>query len=401
MLLRELCRNSSFVSSWSRLILIQTRRLTLSATCFEPSDCYSLLGVKFNAEQKEIKEQFYKLSKEYHPDLNKEESSLKKFKEIAEAYEILSNPETRKEYDKKMGFRIRNPGNSGAGGPREPGHYTYTDDTGSHVRYPGMKGEFRNGRYVDDNPQEYRHIHYDLDPEKMEKIWKRYKKRWDRVDEIEKERVMLEKKLRFRKLMDEKRERMFKNLMSNEEREEFMFRIRLHRPDAVEDFDINDVKNGSKPSEEKGHHNPFNQHQESPKKNQAKDEEFERSTRDILKKHFGVSDEELDRLDIGAEMNHKKPKSEKEEIPRDEFFEGLKTSDDATSWRDFLLKAKNRSTERWNKLRNDRIESPQTSKKYNIGPPQAEDNFGAKLVVVLLLAAAIMGYSEKNNNIDK
>ena len=34
-----------------------------------------------------------------------------------------------------------------------------------------MKGEFRNGRYVDDNPQEYRHIHYDLDPEKMEKIW--------------------------------------------------------------------------------------------------------------------------------------------------------------------------------------------------------------------------------------
>ena len=47
------------------------------------------------------------MSKEYHPDLNKEESSLKKFKEIAEAYEILSNPETRKEYDKKMGFRIR------------------------------------------------------------------------------------------------------------------------------------------------------------------------------------------------------------------------------------------------------------------------------------------------------
>ena len=186
---------------------------------------------------------------------------------------------------------------------------------------------------------------------KIRFLQKRYKKRWDRVDEIEKERVMLEKKLRFRKLMDEKRERMFKNLMSNEEREEFMFRIRLHRPDAVEDFDINDIKNGSKPSEEKGHHNPVNQHQESPKKNQAKDEEFERSTRDILKKHFGVSDEELDRLDIGAEMNHKKPKSENEERPRDEFFEGLKTSEDATSWRDFLLKAKNRSTERWNKLR--------------------------------------------------
>jgi len=368
-----------------------------SATCFEPSDCYSLLGVKFNADQKEIKEQFYKLSKEYHPDLNKEESSLKKFKEIAEAYEILSNPEKRKEYDKKLGFRIRNPGSSGTGGP---GQYNYTDDTGAHVRYPGMKGEFRNGRFVDDSPQEFRHIHYDLDPEKMEKIWKRYKKRWDRVDEIEKEKLLLEKKLRFRQLMDEKRERMFKNLMSEEEKEEFMFRIRLHRPDAVEDFDVSGIKNNSKPDENKGNQEPFNSHQESQRKNKARDEEFERSTRDILKNHFGVSDEELDRLDIGAEVKHKNTESEKVEKHADDFYAGLKTSQDATSWRDFLLKAKKRSTERLNKLRNDRIESPQTSKKYNISP-QAEDNFGAKLVAVLLLVAAVMGYSEKNSNLDE
>jgi len=397
MLIHEFCRNRRFVCSWSRLILFKTRGLARSATCFEPSDCYSLLGVKFNADQKEIKEQFYKLSKEYHPDLNKEESSLKKFKEIAEAYEILSNPEKRKEYDKKLGFRIRNPGSSGTGGP---GHYNYTDDTGAHVRYPGMKGEFRNGRFVDDSPQEFRHIHYDLDPEKMEKIWKRYKKRWDQVDEIEKEKLLLKKKLRFRQLMDEKRERMFKNLMSEEEKEEFMFRIRLHRPDAVEDFDVSGIKNNSKPDENKGNQEPFNQHQESQRKNKARDEEFERSTRDILKNHFGVSDEELDRLDIGAEVKHKKTESEKVEKHADDFYAGLKISEDATSWRDFLLKAKKRSTERLNKLRNDRIESPQTSKKYNISP-QAEDNFGAKLVAVLLLVAAVMGYSEKNSNLDE
>ena len=63
-------------------------------------DLYTILGVKFSAEQKEIKDNFYKLSKEHHPDLNKDnEASLLKFKEIAEAYETLSNPERRKEYD--------------------------------------------------------------------------------------------------------------------------------------------------------------------------------------------------------------------------------------------------------------------------------------------------------------
>ena len=66
---------------------------------------YSVLGVKFNAEQKEVKDSFYKLSKEFHPDLNKDnEAALAKFKALAEAYETLSNPEKRKEYDQIMGF---------------------------------------------------------------------------------------------------------------------------------------------------------------------------------------------------------------------------------------------------------------------------------------------------------
>ena len=71
-------------------------------------DCYAILGVTYKADQKQIKENFYKLSKEYHPDLNKDdESALRKFKEIAEAYEILSNPEKRKEFDLKMGYSKR------------------------------------------------------------------------------------------------------------------------------------------------------------------------------------------------------------------------------------------------------------------------------------------------------
>ena len=71
-------------------------------------DCYTTLGLQHNADQKEIKQNFYNQSKQYHPDLNKDDqSALTKFKQIAEAYEILSNPEKRSEYDLKMGFSKR------------------------------------------------------------------------------------------------------------------------------------------------------------------------------------------------------------------------------------------------------------------------------------------------------
>ena len=60
---------------------------------------YSVLGVAPKADIKEIKEKFYKLSKEHHPDISKDASSMEKFREIAEAYETLSNPELRNKYD--------------------------------------------------------------------------------------------------------------------------------------------------------------------------------------------------------------------------------------------------------------------------------------------------------------
>ena len=75
------------------------------ASSHRPRDLYSVLGVKTTAEQKEIKDSFYKLSKEHHPDVNKEVGSQKRFREILEAYEILGSPGKRKEYDIQMGIR--------------------------------------------------------------------------------------------------------------------------------------------------------------------------------------------------------------------------------------------------------------------------------------------------------
>lgn len=77
-------------------------------------DLYEVLGVSKGASDEEIKRAYRKLSKKFHPDINKEAGSEDKFKEVAEAYEVLSNADKRAAYD-QYGHASTDP-NFGAGG---------------------------------------------------------------------------------------------------------------------------------------------------------------------------------------------------------------------------------------------------------------------------------------------
>ena len=63
-------------------------------------DPYKLLGVTKSADDKAIRSAYRKLAKKYHPDVNSSDAGAEKFKEITAAYNLLSNPELKSQYDR-------------------------------------------------------------------------------------------------------------------------------------------------------------------------------------------------------------------------------------------------------------------------------------------------------------
>jgi curved DNA-binding protein len=81
----------------------------------EFKDYYEILGVTADAETKDIKTAYRKLARKYHPDLNPGEEAEERFKEVAEAWEVLKDKDRRAEYDE-----LRRYGGAGSGGFEPP-----------------------------------------------------------------------------------------------------------------------------------------------------------------------------------------------------------------------------------------------------------------------------------------
>jgi curved DNA-binding protein len=84
-------------------------------------DYYEVLGVQKNASDQEIKKAYRKLAREFHPDRNPGDKQAEtKFKEVQEAYDVLSDQTKRAQFDR---FGMAGPG--GAGGPGGPGGFNF------------------------------------------------------------------------------------------------------------------------------------------------------------------------------------------------------------------------------------------------------------------------------------
>jgi molecular chaperone DnaJ len=73
-------------------------------------DYYEVLGVPRNASADELKAAFRRLARQYHPDVNKEADAEERFKELNEAYAVLSDPDKRSAYDRFGHAGVRGPG---------------------------------------------------------------------------------------------------------------------------------------------------------------------------------------------------------------------------------------------------------------------------------------------------
>jgi DnaJ-class molecular chaperone len=123
-------------------------------------DYYKILGVDRKADDKTIKSAYRRLARKYHPDVAKTKDAGDRFKEISEAYEVLSDPEKRRRYDSLGpdwqryaqappggppggGFRVEYGGDPGNLGDFSEFFRSIFGDLGAHARRGGRSGGFR------------------------------------------------------------------------------------------------------------------------------------------------------------------------------------------------------------------------------------------------------------------
>lgn len=139
----------------------------------EEKDYYAMLGVEKTATQEEIKKAFRKKAKEFHPDANRDnpKAAEAKFKEINEAYNVLSDEGKRKQYD-QFGSNFENMGGFGQGAGAYGGGFNYSDFSnmgGFDIDLEDILGSMFGGGFGGgssarkDSPRQGSHLQYKID----------------------------------------------------------------------------------------------------------------------------------------------------------------------------------------------------------------------------------------------
>ena len=98
-------------------------------------DYYQVLGVAQDADAEAIKKSYRKLARKYHPDANPDDPAAEeRFKEISEAYRVVSDPEKRKQYDAMR--RAGTGAGFGGGGPGGFGGFAPAGNCSRRERFP-------------------------------------------------------------------------------------------------------------------------------------------------------------------------------------------------------------------------------------------------------------------------
>ncbi|XP_075967470.1 dnaJ homolog subfamily B member 9-like [Anarhichas minor] len=106
-------------------LLLAVHILLISEFILAKRDYYDILGVPKDATERLIKKAFHKLALKYHPDRNKGPDAEAKFREIAEAYETLSDDKRRQEYDQFGHGPLPDEGRGGGGGGGGGDYYNF------------------------------------------------------------------------------------------------------------------------------------------------------------------------------------------------------------------------------------------------------------------------------------
>ena len=133
-------------------------------------DYYKILGVDRKADDKTIKSAYRRLARKYHPDVAKSKDATERFKEVSEAYEVLSDPEKRRRYDSLGpdwqrytqappggppggGFRVEYGGDAGNLGDFSEFFRSIFGDLGAHARRGSRSGGIRFDEGFDRSPR--------------------------------------------------------------------------------------------------------------------------------------------------------------------------------------------------------------------------------------------------------